>query len=148
MAIVLYEATFGPDGPFDSCPGQVPRPDQVVGLGGCHRVSGVDGSEFPFTPKTFGWTHFDAPIHLVAGSDDTVCEAWQSEEAAATLAVDGYENVELTIIDDADHFDLVFLGYRGDNEWYEPGGEWFAKPSDPGGVAAVQAILNTITTNS
>ncbi len=148
MVLVLFESEFGPEGPFDSCPGQVPRPDQTVGLAGCHFKSGVDGSEFPFNPKASGWTHFDAPIHLVAGSDDTVCEAWQSEDAAAKLTVDGYENVELTVIDDADHFDLIFLGYQGDNEWYEPGGEWFAKPNDPGGVAAVQAILNTIATNS
>lgn len=148
MTLVLFESEFGSDGPFSSCPAQVPRPDQVVELAGCHFKSGVDGSEFPFTPKTSGWTHFDAPIHLVVGSDDTVCEPWQSEEAAATLAVDGYENVELTVIDDADHFDVMFMGYEGDNEWYEPGGEWFAKPNDPGGVAAVQAILDTITTNS
>jgi alpha-beta hydrolase superfamily lysophospholipase len=148
VALVLFESEFGPEGSFDSCPGQVPRPDQVVGLSGCYRKSGVDGTGFPFTPKAFGWTHYDASVHLVVGSDDTVCEPWQSEEAAATLAVDGYENVELTVIDDADHFDVVFMGYRGDNEWYEPGGEWFAKPNDPGGVAAVQAILNTITTNS
>jgi alpha-beta hydrolase superfamily lysophospholipase len=149
MSIVLHESEFGPEGPFDRCPEQVPqRPDQVVGLAGCYLKSGVDGNEFPFNPKALGWTHFDAPIHLVVGSDDTVCEPWQSEEAAATLAVDGYENVELTVIDAADHFDVIFLGYEGDNEWYEPGGEWFAKPNDPGGVAAVQAILDTITTNS
>ncbi len=148
MAVVLYESEFGPDGNFDSCPGQVPRPDQVVALAGCHLKSGVDGREFPFAPNAQGWTHHDAPIHLVAGSDDTVCEPWQSEEANATLAADGYENVELTIVDDADHFDVVFMGYEGDTEWHEPGGEWFAKPNDPGGVAAVQAILNTITANS
>ena len=145
MAIVLYEATFGPEGTFDSCPGEVPpRPDQVVGLSGCHLKSDVDGREYPFAPNAQGWTHHDASIHLVVGSDDTVCEPWQSEEANTTLAVDGYEIVELTVIDDADHFDVMFMGYRGDNEWYEPGGEWFAKPNDPGGVAAVQAILDTV----
>ena len=149
MAIVLFEAQFGPDSTFDRCPGQVPpRPDVAVGLSGCHRRSDVDGNEYPFTPTAFGWTHHDASIHLVVGSDDTVCEPWQSEEAAATLAADGYENVELTVIDDADHFDVMFTGYQGDNEWYEPGGEWFAKPNDPGGVAAVQAILDTITTSN
>jgi alpha-beta hydrolase superfamily lysophospholipase len=149
MAIVLFEAQFGPDSSFDRCPGQVPpRPDQVVGLSGCYSKSGVDGTEFPFAPSTQGWTHLDASIHLVVGSDDTVCEPWQSEEAATTLAADGYMSVELTVIDDADHFDVMFTGYRGDNEWYEPGGEWFAKPNDPGGVAAAQAILDTITTSS
>ena len=126
----------------------MPRPDQIVGLGGCYRRSGIDGTEFPFTPKAYGWTHTDASIHLVVGSDDKVCEPWQSEEANATLIADGYENVRLTVIDDANHFDVIFTGYRGDNEWYEPGGEWFAKPNDPGGVAAVQAILDTITTDN
>jgi dienelactone hydrolase len=147
MAIVLFESEFGPEGSFDRCPGEVPpRPDQVVALSGCHLKSGIDGSEFPFSPNAQGWTHHDASIHLVVGNDDTVCEPWQSEEANATLAADGYENVELTVIDDADHFDVIFTGYVGDNEWYEPGGEWFAKPNDPGGVAAIQAILDTITT--
>ena len=145
MAIVLYQAQFSAESSFDRCPGQVPpRPDQVVGLSGCHLRSGVDGSEFPFAPNAQGWAHHDASIHLVVGSDDTVCEPGQSEQANATLAVDGYENVELTVIDDADHFDVMFMGYRGDNEWHEPGGEWFAKPNDPGGVAAVQAILDTV----
>jgi alpha-beta hydrolase superfamily lysophospholipase len=148
MAIVLFETEFGPEGSFDRCPSQVPRPDHVVALSGCHLKSGVDGSEFPFAPNAQGWTHHDASIHLVVGSDDTVCEPWQSKEAATTLAADGYENVELTVIDDADHFDVIFTDYEGDNEWYEPGGEWFAKPNDPGGVAAAQAILDTITTSS
>jgi len=148
MAIVLFETEFGPEGSFDRCPSQVPRPDHVVALSGCHLKSGVDGSEFPFAPNAQGWTHHDASIHLVVGSDDTVCEPWQSKEAAATLAADGYENVELTVIDDADHFDVIFTDYQGDNEWYEPGGEWFAKPNDPGGVAAVRAILDTITTDN
>lgn len=147
MAIVLYESQFGSADSFDRCPDQVPRPDQVVALAGCHFKSGVDGSEFPFSPKAQGWTRFDAPIHLVVGSDDTVCEPWQSEDAATTLDVDGYKNVELTVIADADHFDVMFMGYRGDNEWHEPGGDWFTKPNDPGGVAAVQAILNTIAAN-
>ncbi len=74
MALALFETEFGPEGSFDRCEGDVPRPDRVLALAGCHLRSGVDGRDYPFTPNDFGWGHTDAAVHLVVGSKDRVCE--------------------------------------------------------------------------
>ena len=145
MALTLDMTSFGPDGPFDACPdADVPRPDRVVGLGGCYLESGIDGTSFPWDPSTFGWTHYDADIHLVVGADDAVCEAWQSEQAVDLLREDGFENVRLTTLDDADHFDVIFTRWEGDGDWFDPTTEWFEVPEATAGVAAVGAMLETV----
>ena len=144
MSMVLDEINFGPSGNFDACPGDVPRPDQLVALSGCYYKNHV-GETFPFDPAGFGWTHQDAHIELVVGSEDDVCEAWQSEDAETELVADGYDNVDLTTINDADHFSVIFTGYDN-GPWYGPDVEWFSLLNDPGGVATVQTILDTINT--
>jgi hypothetical protein len=40
---------------------------------------------------------------------------------------------------------VIFTGYDN-GPWYGPDVEWFAQHNDPGGVATVQAILDTINT--
>jgi hypothetical protein len=97
----------------------VPRPDQVVALSGCYYKNHV-GETFPFDPAGFGWTHQDAETELVA---------------------DGYDNVDLTTINDADHFSVIFTRYDN-GPWYGPDVEWFAQHNDPVGVATVQTILD------
>ena len=145
VSLTLAEEQFGPQGPFDRCPAQdVPRPDRVVGLAGCYLESGIDDSKFPWDPSTFGWTNYDAEVHLVVGADDAVCEAWQSEQAAELLREDGFESVELTTLDDADHFDVMFARWEGNGEWFDPATEWFDEPEDPAGVASAEAILETV----
>ena len=147
--LALDEEGFASAGPFDRCPaGEVPRPDRVVALGGCYFASDFDGTEYPWDPSTFGWSHLDADIHMVVGADDSVCEAWQTEQAADLLSQDGFENVALTTLDDADHFDVVFMRWEGDGDWYDPATEWFDEPGDEAGLAAVQVMLDTVQQDS
>jgi hypothetical protein len=40
---------------------------------------------------------------------------------------------------------VIFTGYDN-GPWYGPDVEWFSLPNDPGGVATVQTILDTINT--
>lgn len=144
VSLALEEEQFGPQGAFDGCPAEnVPRPDRVVGLAGCYLESGIDDTEFPWDPSTFGWTNYDAEVHLVVGVDDAVCEPWQSEQAAELLREDGFESVELTTLEDADHFDVMFARWEGSGEWFDPTAQWFDEPGDPAGTASAEAILET-----
>ncbi len=126
MTIVLDEFDFSPEGPFDACPGDTPRPDQLVALSGCYYKDHLGGT-FPFTPAELGWARQDANIQLVVGSEDQVCEPWQSQDAETQLIADGYSSVDLAVIEDADHFSVIFTGYQ-DGPWYGPDVEWFALP--------------------
>ncbi len=146
LGLALDESGFSRDGPFDRCPAEeeVPRPDRVVALSGSYYESGVDESTFSFDPATYGWSHFDADIHLVVGSDDSVCEPWQSQDAMEALVDDGFTNVELTVLEGAGHFDVIFKRWEGDGEWWEEDTEYFDLPDDPGGVGATQTMLDTI----
>ncbi len=144
VSLTLDEFGFGPDGPFDACPvSDVPRPDRFVGLGGCYSESGIDDRTFDWDPVAFGWTHFDADVHLVVGSEDAVCEAHQTEHAATVLADAGFENVDLTLIEGANHFDTIFKRWEG-TRWFDLDTKWFDLPNNPNGVAAVQAMLETV----
>lgn len=142
MSLVLDELTFSPEGPFDGCPGDVPRPDYLVAMSGCHYENQF-GLTFPFTPAEFGWAHLDADIRLVVGSEDKVCEPWQSQDAETQLIADRYSLVDLTVIDDTDHFSIIFTGYEN-GPWHSPDVEWIALPNDPGGIAAVEIVLDTV----
>ncbi len=146
LGIGLNGDAFAPDGPFDRCPetDKVPRPDRVVALSSCYFESPIDGTRFPFDPTAYGWTHFDADINLVVGAEDEECAPWQAQDAMEALIEDGFENVGVTVIDGAGHFDVMFQRWEGDCEWWEPCSEWFYLPGDPAGVAAVQAMLDTI----
>jgi dienelactone hydrolase len=90
---------------FVSCFTNVPRPDVVVALDGCHY-------EFGGHPTTLldrdQWGNPGAHLMLAAGADDTVCPAWQSEKMAAELRARGYA-VQYDLIQRADHFAPVFL---------------------------------------
>lgn len=142
MSIVLDETTYGPGGEFDACPSDAPRPEQLVAMSGCYYKSPA-GMTFPFTPTEYGWAHHDANIQLVVGSADEVCEPWQSEDAETQLIADGYQTLGLTVVDDADHFSVIFTGYEN-GPWYGPNVEWFALPNDAGGIAATQIILDAV----
>jgi predicted esterase len=86
-----------------TCFDQPARPDVVVAISGCHYE--FDGNETGFDPS--GFDHQDAAVLLVAGEDDTVCEASQSEEAATALRDAGFD-VELEVLAGASHAAPIF----------------------------------------
>jgi dienelactone hydrolase len=90
---------------YVSCFTDVPRPDVLVALSGCHY-------EFGGQPTTLldpgEWGNPGAHLVLAAGADDTVCPAWQSEKLAAELRTRGY-TVQYELLRAADHFAPVFL---------------------------------------
>ncbi len=105
LNIGLDAALYGPAGTYDACFTGEPRPDVIAGIAGCYYQ--VEDQEFDFDPVGWGWANQQAELVLVAGMEDVDCEAWQSEDASAALALAGY-NVELVEIAGADHGSLVF----------------------------------------
>ena len=94
-----------PSRQYISCFTDVPRPDVVVALSGCHY-------EFQGRPSTLldpdEWGNPGAHLVLAAGADDAVCPAGQSEKLAAALRTRGYA-VQYEVLQEADHFAPVFL---------------------------------------
>jgi dienelactone hydrolase len=132
---VLLGSLQGPGGEVATgrCPGQVPRPDVVVGLSGCYYE--FDGQPVSWFDDITGWDNKDAAVRLVAGDRDTTCPAWQSEKLVAVLGAEGY-HADLTRLADANHFAPVFHDMRN--------GQWQVITDDPPGERTVQVILDAI----
>ena len=130
-------ATFALEGGLTSedppvaCGAEVPLPDVVVAISGCHYQ--FEESQFDFDPS--GWGNKDAEVLLIAGDEDTTCAAWQSEDAAAELRAAGYD-VDLVILEGADHPAPVF------HEFVD--GEFVLTPDDPAGAQTVDLIVDAI----
>jgi len=130
-------ATFALEGGLTSedppvaCGAEVPLPDVVVAISGCHYQ--FEESQFDFDPS--GWGNKDAEVLLIAGGEDTTCAAWQSEDAAAELRPAGYD-VDLVILEGADHPAPVF------HEFVD--GEFILTPDDPAGAETVDLIVEAI----
>lgn len=98
----LDDVALGPGSDYLDCFEGVERPDVIVAIGGCYYQYGDQYFEF-WMPDT---THLDAQVTFVSGSDDEVCEPWQSLDASQTLAAAGH-TVEY-IETDGNHLSLVF----------------------------------------
>ena len=133
IAIGLNGPAYGPDGTYDACFEGVPRPDVVVPLGSC--VYELDGNTFNFDPSSWKDPHLDTDLVSVSGSEDATCEPWQSADATAAYQEVGF-NARHVEIDGANHYNLVLHDLVD--------GEWFALPDNPGGLEAVQTILEAI----
>lgn len=99
----LRASEYGPDGNFRDCGDGAPRPHAVVALSGCwyqfeDQVYGFDVS---------GLTNTDPRIDLVVGTEDDICQAWQSEQAAEALRKADHD-VGLLEIEGGDHFSVVW----------------------------------------
>jgi predicted esterase len=133
LTMGLNEKVFGPDGEFDSCPGETPRPDVVVPLSGCHYE--FEGRTFDFDPAGMDWTNREPELVLVVGTEDDVCDPWQSQDATGALQSAGYD-ARLVEVEGGNHSNVVF---------YEVvDGEWLPVPDDPIGEEVVQIILDAI----
>jgi dienelactone hydrolase len=123
-----------PDDPdVGRCPGDVPRPDVVVGLSGCYYEYQRD--RVTWFDDLSGWTHKDAGVHLVAGEDDATCPASQTDRLASSLRAEGY-HVAVTHLRSADHGAPIFHGDRD-----EPSQ---ATTDDRAGEQTVEVILDAI----
>jgi predicted esterase len=127
----LGEAAYGPEGTYDACFAGVPRSDVIVAVAGCHYQ--YEGDQYPF--DLTGYSNMDAHVVLVAGTDDDICELWQSQDATEALQAAGYD-ARLVEIDGGNHANVVF---------YEiVDGEWLLRPGDPVGEEVAQVILDAI----
>jgi dienelactone hydrolase len=119
-----------PTGEFVSCFGQVPRPDIIVAISGCH----YEGGQLDFV-DTEAWGNKEAGIYFLAGEKDTNCPPWETEDAAAEMRSAGYE-VNLLMLDGADHFAPVFHDLQD--------GQFVVVANDPAGERTVEVILDAI----
>lgn len=120
-----------PTGEFLSCFAEVPRADLIVAISGCHYE--FEGTQSDF--DTSGWGNKDADVVLLAGDEDTICAAWQSENATAELRSAGY-NVDLVILEGASHFAPIFHDLVD--------GDLVVVADDPAGDQTINVILDTI----
>jgi dienelactone hydrolase len=129
LAIGLTEG-IDPTGEFVSCFSQVPRPDIIVAISGCH----YEGGQLDFV-DTEAWGNKEADIFLLAGEKDTNCPPWETRDAAGEMRTAGYE-VNLLMLDGADHFAPVFHDLQD--------GQFVVVANDPAGERSVEVILDAI----
>ncbi|MGI9529529.1 MAG: hypothetical protein ACR2NG_07455 [Acidimicrobiia bacterium] len=124
-------AAYGPDGTFDGCfTGEV-IPELFVPIAGCHYE--YQGTEFGFDMSEF--SNHDAEVVVVVGTDDQVCEAWQSRDATEALQAAGF-NARLVELEGGNHANVVFYEIVGT--------DWVSAPDDPVGNMVVQTIVEAI----
>lgn len=111
------------------------RVDVIVAVAGCHYAA--QGVEFDFDAS--GWSNKDASIVVAVGEDDTNCAPWQSADAADELRANGYD-VDLFVLDDADHFSPFFLDFVD--------GELVLDPDHPAGNRLVDIVVDAVGTET
>lgn len=119
-----------PTGEFVSCFDEVPRPDIVVAISGCH----YEGGQLDLV-DTAGWGNKRADLVLLAGDQDTECAPSQTEDAAAELRSAGY-GVELLTLEGSNHFAPVFHDLVD--------GEMVVVPDAPAGERIVEVVMDAI----
>lgn len=102
LETALNESVWGPGGTFEDCGDGASRPDVVIPLSGCWYQFEEQAFDFDVTDLA----NTEAPLTLIAGTDDDICHAWQSEQATEALRGAGYE-VELVEIEQGDHFSVL-----------------------------------------
>jgi dienelactone hydrolase len=131
LAIGLTEDIDPTDGHLP-CPGNVPRPNVIVAISGCHfEYQGVRRNFLDVT----GWGNKEADLTLIAGEKDTTCAAEQSDEAAVQLRSAGYD-VQLLTLEGANHYAPVFHNLVD--------GQLRVITDDPPGEQTVKTILEAI----
>jgi dienelactone hydrolase len=130
LALGLTEE-IDPTGKHVSCFGQVPRPDIIVAMSGCHYE--YEGRQLDL--DTSAWGNKEADVILLAGEKDTECASWQSEDAADELRSAGYD-VDLLILDGANHYAPVFHDLQD--------GQFVVVADDPVGERTVEVVLDAI----
>ena len=127
----LAEDDYGPEGDYDDCYSGAPRPDVIVPIAGCWYQ--YEDASYPFDLSPF--SNQDADITMVVGTDDEVCEPWQSRDASKVLVEAGF-NATLIELNGGNHANVVFFEIVD--------GEWQKIDDDPIGSEVVQVILDAI----
>jgi dienelactone hydrolase len=122
------DETIDDTGTILPCAPEVPRPDVVVAISGCYEEVGPG-----FDPEQ--WGNPDARLILVAGEDDTVCPAAESERVTEELRARHYD-VRLVMLEGADHFAPVF--HR------EVNGRLVEAPDEPAGEEVLRLISEAL----
>jgi alpha-beta hydrolase superfamily lysophospholipase len=143
----LTSGIYGPGGAYRGCFEGAARPDVIVAIAGCHYE--FQGQQSIFADAwAGGWpgrANLEADLVLITGTDDDICEMWQSEDAAEALRSAGY-TVDLVTIADADHMTLIFHdladGALADGALADD--EVVTVPDNPVGDQVVQTILGAI----
>ncbi len=120
-----------PDGLFRPCDIESLPAGVIVAVAGCHYEAG--GTEFDFDASA--WSNEGARIIVVVGEEDTICAPWQSEDAADELRSNGYD-VDLVVLDDADHFSPFFLAFVD--------GELVLDADHPAGDRLVDIVVDAV----
>jgi len=139
----LNETAYGPDGTYQACFTGRPMPDVIVAISGCYYES--EGQSYPFGISRY--SNNDADLVLVAGTEDQICEPWQSQDAAETLRAGGY-SVDLVEIQDANHNTVIYHDCEGRPagapSFCVEGDERLTLPDDPAGNQVVESIFDSI----
>lgn len=128
----LSEDAYGPDGTYGLCYDGTPRTDLIVAISGCHYE--FEGNPTPMDMS--GFSNRDAEIVMVVGSDDLVCEPWQSQDATEAYASEGYET-RLVEIAGGNHANVIYFEITAEDEW-------LPVDEDPVGDEVVQVILDAM----
>jgi dienelactone hydrolase len=131
-ASIALEGGLSGDDPLVACSEEVPAPDVVVAISGCHYEFRGNPTSF-FDPSR--WGNKQAHVVLLGGENDTECAWWQTETAVDELRSNGY-TAEQVLLEDTSHFAPVFHDLSD--------GEWTVVPDDPAGLQAVDAIVDAI----
>jgi dienelactone hydrolase len=124
------DANMDPSGEVISCFDQVPRPDIVVAVSGCH----YEGGEVDLV-GTESWENKDADVILLAGEKDANCPPQQTKDAATEMRSAGY-GVRLEMLPGANHFEPVFHALDGD--------KMVDAPDNPTGERVVEVVMDAI----
>ena len=123
------DETIDDTGSILPCAPEVPRPDVIVAISGCYEEVGPG-----FDPEQ--WGNPDARLILVAGEDDTVCPAAESQRVTEELRSRHYD-VRLVMLDRADHFAPIFHAYEN--------GNMVEAADTPAGEKVLQLITDAVT---
>ena len=125
-----------PSGEIVSCFPEVPRADVIAAISGCHYDFDFGEEAVLDFYNPSAWGNEDADVALLAGDADTDCPPRHSEGAADELRSAGYD-VDLVMLEGADHFAPIFHEYVGNDEM-------IPVDESPAGERTVEVILDAI----
>jgi dienelactone hydrolase len=122
------DESLDPTGEILPCVPDAPRPAVIIAVAGCYEDVGPG-----FDPEQ--WGNPGARLVLVAGEEDTVCPAEQSERVTEDLRSRNYD-VRLVTLEGTDHFAPIFQR--------EENGDLVDAPDEPAGEEVLRLITDAL----